>query len=148
MTGTLTIVIGLCGSGKSWLLKRLAKTHPKARIFDEGVADRGKWQKRGIIKRKTIARCLRRGQDVFASDLWCGYAPSRKIVLKHLRQLVPNLCIVWLYFENNIRAANNNCRLRKNKRDAKGHIKINRKWHKRLTVPRDAIVLKIHTLGT
>jgi hypothetical protein len=147
MTGTLTIIIGLCGSGKTWLLNKLHKAHPKAKIFDEGLSDCGYWKKRGIERREKVARYLTRGYDVYAADLWCGWKPRRKAVLWHIRKFVPDLKVVWLYFKTNLRAANANCRLReKGRRDPKGHIRINNRWAKRLTAPKDAIIMEIYRL--
>jgi hypothetical protein len=145
MSGTLTIVIGLCGAGKSWFLNKMRQTHPTAAFFDEGLSDRGK---SGVARRKAVAAKLKRGGDVFVGDLWCGWAPRRKAVLKHLKQLVPNLKVVWFFYENTPRKANQNCRKRnRGRRDPAGHITINRRWSKRLTKPKGAIVLQIHMIG-
>jgi hypothetical protein len=144
MVGTLTIVIGLCGSGKSWFLNTMQKSHPVAKFFDEGLSDRGQ---SGIDRRKKVAIALKNGFDVYVGDLWCGWSARRRVVVKHLKQLVPKLRIVWFYYENSLCKANNNCRKRRNKRDAKGHVAINQRWSSRLTAPRGAIVMKIHQLG-
>lgn len=141
--GTLTIIVGLCGSGKTWLLDKLHKENPTSFKFDEGLSDCGYWKKQGIKRREEVAKKLLRGYNVYVADLWCGYKPRRRAVLWHLKKLVPGLRVVWLYYENNIRKANYNCRNR-TKGDPNGHIKINSKWYKYLTPPKDAIIIKIY----
>jgi hypothetical protein len=140
VAGTLTIISGLCGSGKSWLLNHLHKQHPKSVAFDEQLSDRGK---PGISRREQVARALNSGKDVFIADLWAGWPPRRRTILRHLRKLVPNLRIVWLVYENDIRKANRNCRARPD-RDPRGHMKINRKWAPLLEPPKNAVILRIY----
>jgi hypothetical protein len=139
-TGTLSVVVGLCGAGKTWLLLRLSKASRKSALFDEGLTDRGK---KGAARRQEIAECLLAGYDVFAADLWLGYEPKRKAVAAHLRKLVPDIRILWYFYEVNLPAANANCRLRRD--DPEGHIEINKGWAPYMTAPADAIILRIHT---
>jgi hypothetical protein len=143
MAGTLTIVVGLCGAGKSWLVDHLARADLGARVVDEGCSDDGK---RGATRRESVAWHLNLGRNVYVADLWCGWAPRRKRVVAHLRRLVPGLRVVWFYYALGLAAANSNCKLRRNKGDAAGHIRINMRWHARLTAPRDAIVLRTYRL--
>ena len=121
----------------------MQKAHPKSKTFDEHLTNPDKL---GDATRKQIVKLLKNGIDVYASDLWCGWTPSRKKVVKYFRRQIPKLRIMWLYYENSLSLANNNCKKRRNKGDAKGHIKINRQWSKHLTPPKNAVIMKIHKL--
>ena len=142
MSGTLTVIIGLCGSGKSWLLNKLHQAHPGSMAFDEQMSDHGK---PGIKRRKEIAKALKAGNDCFVADLFVGKAAKRRTVVRHLRKLVKGLRIVWMFYEVNLKRCNDNCGLRK-KGDPKGHRRINRKWAPLLEAPKQAIMLKTFKL--
>ena len=143
MNGTLTIITGLCGSGKSWLLNSLHTAHTGSMAFDEQMSDYGKSGKK---RRKEIAKALKAGHDCFVADLFIGKAARRKTVMREMRKLVRGLRVVWMWYEVNLKRCNKNCEFRKN-RDPKGHKKINRKWAPLLSQPKNAIVLKTHKLN-
>jgi len=142
--GTLTVVVGLCGSGKTWLLERVGQACPDVSTFDEGFSDRGP---HGTARRRAVADVILSGRHVVVADLWCGYRPRRRQVLQNLRRMVPDVFVQWLWYENDLSTANHNCRLRTNKADAEGHVAINDRWSPHLTMPKGAVVFPIHAVG-
>lgn len=61
--------------------------------------------------------------------------------------MAPSANIVWVAFENDLMTANDNCRHRKNKGDAEGHIKLNNLVSPQYTIPVGVTPLAIYRLS-
>ena len=140
--GTVTFVLGLAGSGKSWLVSRLKVD----RAFEEGFDAP---ESREQFHAELLAR-LRAGQHCTVSEV-AFLAPARRdeYVSRLTHDLNGNVRINWVCFDNNLAAADYNCRERANKLDDPGglrHMAINQLATRQYVIPEGAIVLK--TYGT
>ncbi len=148
----LTIVVGLAGSGKSWFIKNRVRADWSC---DEGfmAARQHTRNHRELVKR------LRRGEHCCISELQLLNRYVQEGYQARLFREVEYLRIRWIFFENNLAAANHNCRVRRNKPGdpgGKGHIRLNRGHSPYYFVPKKMVdyfheweeteVLKIHRL--
>ena len=77
---------------------------------------------------RELVRPLRRGESCVVSELQMLSRYVRAGYIVRLTRAAPSARVRWVFFENNLSAANRNCRLRKNKPgdpDGSGHVKIN-----------------------
>jgi len=128
---TLTIILGLCGSGKSHLIKLIASEIR----FDEGFLN-------CKADHEWLFRALKRGEDCAVIEICYCVESYRKQFLAELAHRVKKVHVRWLCFENDIRRANANCRLRPT-RNPKSHMRINRRVRKEYTYPEGATILKV-----
>jgi alpha-D-ribose 1-methylphosphonate 5-triphosphate synthase subunit PhnL len=128
---TLTIILGLCGSGKSHFAKMLTCKVQ----FDEGFLN-------CQADHEWLFRALNHGEDCSIIEIcYCSVA-YRRIFLKELSERVKKVSVSWLCFENDIKAANRNCRRRPD-RNPKSHFRINRRLRKEYIYPEGAVMLKV-----
>jgi len=129
----VTFIIGLCGSGKTTLAKKLSKENTHARLY---MADtHGKYYYRDM--RLTLLA----GTDCIVEDI-CQSVEYYRRKMRGLLATVPGIVVKWIAFENDVRSANWNCAMR-GKRDPKAHCKINRRLRWRYTIPNGSEVLPI-----
>jgi hypothetical protein len=76
----------------------------------------------------------------------CAHAENRAALETSVRQRVPDAVIAWLFFENNVEKANQNCRRDPTRRDVSGNIAQNNAWSKAYDIPAAAEVLPIYEL--
>jgi hypothetical protein len=138
---SLTIVIGLCGSGKTWLADMILAPVK----IDEGF--RGKAE-----KQKAVIAALQRGQDVVIVEAEYCREPARRQedgapdgIEALVAGYVPGAVVTWMCVENDLHRANKNCWERTNKGDPQGHVNINKTLSPTYTYPPGAVVLRMWT---
>jgi hypothetical protein len=117
---TVTFIIGLCGSGKSWLLDQLKYEYPEAVTFESLIGNRTE----GFL-----LQCLREGKDCIVEEITFCHPVARDKIVRFLSQ-VPGVKIIWMAFDNDLESANWNVKNRTNKGDPEGHLCINQRVHK------------------
>jgi hypothetical protein len=128
----ITLIIGLCGSGKTVLANQLRRK-TGARIFESPC------------KRKTfpeILECLGRGEDCIVEEISLCFLPTREKIAQPLSG-VNDLQVEWICFENDIESANWNVEHRTNKGDPEGHKGVNARVHPHYTYPTGAEIKPI-----
>jgi hypothetical protein len=132
---TVTFILGLCGSGKTWLADHLIIAD---KIFDEGFFD-----DRG--QHADLIASLRGGQDCVVIEITYCCERARTLIVNEVRTAVPDVKINWLCIENDLSKANKNCRKRTNKNDPGGstHVEINGRLSPTYTYPPGAVILKM-----
>jgi hypothetical protein len=112
-----TFVLGLCGSGKSYVADQI-----KADIkFHEGFwAEKRRWHNIAAV-RATLAD----GGDVVVTVIAFCTQRGRLAVLQALAG-IPDLTVRWIWTENNLEKANENCQRRKGYGNAARQSEINR----------------------
>jgi len=132
----VTFLLGLAGSGKSYLAEKL-KRDTGAEIF-EGTESRENYEMLPAMVQR-----LKGGNDCVVEEIAYCLPQHRERVVAYLTTNVPNIEIKWICFENNIESANWNVQHRKNKGDIAGHLQINQKWHNLYQYPDGAAVTQI-----
>jgi hypothetical protein len=131
---TVTFILGLCGSGKSWLADRIVA----AGKFDEGFF--GDCAKYDVLVEK-----LSRGNDCVVVEIEYCRQEHRQEIVSQVSRAVPGVNINWLCIENDLFKANKNCRERSNKGDPEAHIAINERLSQSYTYPDDGVIFKTWT---
>jgi hypothetical protein len=111
---TVTFILGLCGSGKTWLADRIIA----GAKFDEGFLNENP-------QHEALVAALRSGKDCIGIEIGYCHAGPRKQIVSEVTKAVPDVGINWLCIENDLYRANKNCRERTNKGDPEGHVNIN-----------------------
>jgi hypothetical protein len=140
--GTVVFVVGLAGSGKSHYIERLRPDW----ACDEGFMAAGLHE----ANHRKLVRMLRMGKLCAVAELQLLNRYVRPGYAQRLKRNVPSARVRWVFFENNLSAANRNCRLRKNKpmdRGGKAHIRLNEARSPYYYVPPGAKTIRIHRLG-
>jgi hypothetical protein len=133
---TVTFILGLCGSGKTWLAQTLL-TETEAEWFDEPI---------GENKEPAIVQCLRDGRDCIVEELFYCLEQYRSPMLDRL-QGIPGLEIKFVCFENDLDSANWNVSRRTNKGEIQKHLDLNRRVSPLYTFPANCKRLAIHRIG-
>lgn len=129
---TLTLILGLCGSGKSHLARQIVA----GAVFDEGFL-KSKEQHAKLIA------TLNSGRDAVVVEIgYCGQSNRIDLLEELAVSCIQDVALKWLAFENDIRAANRNCRLRPSRNPA-AHMRINRRLRKAYTYPDGATIFKV-----
>jgi hypothetical protein len=133
---TVTFVLGLCGSGKSWLAENL-RNETGAEWFDEPI---------GRNTESDIVQCLQDGRDCVVEELFycCEYYRSQ--MLARLRGIA-NPEIRFVCFDNALESANRNVERRTNKGEIQKHLELNRRVSPFYTFPADCERRAIHRIG-
>jgi hypothetical protein len=132
---TLTVILGLCGSGKSELIKRL-KVDVR---FDEGFD----WNLHGEHER--LISALKSGQSCAVIEVGYCLKTRRDAFVARIRQAAPEVTIEWKCFANDLVQANLNCLNRRDGRDVKELLRINADLTAVYTYPEDAEILPVWT---
>lgn len=143
--GMLILIQGLAGSGKSHLIKLLRYDF----LIEENFAASDESERRNIADLASNLRCGRR--CIISERKYRSNAERHTFIEKVLRAVEPSPkpAISIICFENDLNAANHNCKFRTNKPDdqfGSGHIEQNNKDTQNYEIPDDAIVVKIHRI--
>lgn len=143
--GTLVLVQGFAGSGKSHLIALLKRDF----LIEENFAATNESEARNI---DDLARELRAGRHCIVSERKYRSNSEREEFLKRVMDSIhpsPAPAITVICFEKDIDSANHNCKARTNKlndKDGVGHIQQNITDAETYDIPNDAIVIKIHRI--
>jgi hypothetical protein len=132
----ITFILGLSGSGKTYLSERL-KAETGAKVFTNLLADDN-----GL---SALIESLRDGKDCIVDEVRFCLPAYREQVLQSLSRIA-NLDMRWICYENDLQTANWNVIHRTNKADAEGHLDINLRLHPHYTYPADAEIIPIQRI--
>src|SRR5262249_53890118 len=128
----ITFLLGLCGSGKTWLADRLvAETGAE---FFEGVHCKQQWP--------AVRDRLLSGVDCVVEEIHGCEARYRETLVRSAVSDIPDLVVEWVCFENDVESANWNVDRRPIK-DAGDHRQINESLTQVYSCPDHARTLKI-----
>jgi len=140
--GTLTIIMGLCGSGKSHLLAELISKSPMgAYVKDEGLLT-----EHFEDNYKYLLDSLKNRINSFVAGGEFCFKNNQEILISRLKKDIPDLKIEYYAFENDLEKANNNVKKRTNKSDVKGHMQINAKLSNDYYIPKGSNIVPIFTI--
>ena len=132
----ITFILGLCGSGKTYLSERLKK-ETGAEVFTNLLADES-----GLI---ALIESLRNGKDCIVDEVRFCLPTYREQILQSLSQIT-SLDMRWICYENDLETANWNVIHRTNKGDPEGHLDINLRLHPHYTYPANAEIVPIQRI--
>jgi hypothetical protein len=132
----ITFILGLSGSGKTYLSERLKK-ETGAEIFTNLLADDS-----GLT---ALVESLQDGKDCIVDEVRFCLPAYRAQILQSLSQIT-GLDMRWICYENDLETANWNVIHRTNKGDPEGHLDINLRLHPHYTYPADAEIIPIQRI--
>jgi hypothetical protein len=132
----ITFILGLSGSGKTYLSERLKK-ETGADIFTNLLADDS-----GLA---ALIESLRNGKDCIVDEVRFCLPAYREQILQSLLQIT-DLDMRWICYENDLETANWNVIHRTNKGDPEGHLDINLRLHPHYTYPANAEIVPIQRI--
>jgi hypothetical protein len=132
----LTFILGLSGSGKTYLSERL-KRETGAEVFTNLLADES-----GLA---ALIAFLRAGKDCIVDEVRFCLPAYREQILQSLSQIT-SLDMRWICYENDLETANWNVIHRTNKGDPEGHLDINLRLHPHYTYPANAEIVPIQRI--
>jgi hypothetical protein len=133
---TVTFVLGLCGSGKSYLVDAMT-----------GVE---KFQESFFDHKDEFLAAVQAGADCVVSELAFLRAKPREEILREILAIAPDAKIKWVCFENDLEQANRNCRReRKDKLPGseEDHVAINYAHRPHYTYPEGAEIIPVRRPG-
>jgi len=132
----ITFILGLSGSGKTYLSERLKK-ETGAEVFTNLLADDS-----GLT---ALIESLRDGKDCIVDEVRFCLPAYRQQILQSLSQIT-SLDMRWVCYENDLETANWNVIHRTNKGDPEGHLDINLRLHAHYTYPANAEIVPIQRI--
>ena len=132
----LTFILGLSGSGKTYLSERLKK-ETGAEVFTNLLADES-----GLT---SLIAFLRDGKDCIVDEVRFCLPAYREQILQSLSQIT-SLDMRWICYENDLETANWNVIHRTNKGDPEGHLDLNLRLHAHYTYPANAEIVPIQRI--
>ena len=132
----LTFILGLSGSGKTYLSERLKK-ETGAEVFTNLLADEN-----GLT---SLIAFLRDGKDCIVDEVRFCLPAYREQILQSLSQIT-GLDMRWICYENDLETANWNVIHRTNKGDPEGHLDLNLRLHAHYTYPANAEIVPIQRI--
>jgi hypothetical protein len=132
----ITFILGLSGSGKTYLSERLKK-ETGAEVFTNLLADES-----GLT---ALIESLREGKDCIVDEVRFCLPAYREQILQSLSQIT-SLDMRWICYENDLETANWNVIHRTNKADPEGHLNINLRLHPHYTYPANAKIVPIQRI--
>jgi hypothetical protein len=132
----LTFILGLSGSGKTYLAEQLKK-QTGAEVFENLLSDASNL---GVL-----LECLRNGKDCIVDEVRFCLPTYRHEILQSLSKIT-DLKIDWICYENDLESANWNVIHRENKGDPEGHLEINLRLHAQYEYPPDAEIIPIRRI--
>ena len=132
----LTFILGLSGSGKTYLSERLKK-ETGAEVFTNLLADES-----GLT---SLIAFLRNGKDCIVDEVRFCLPAYREQILQSLSQIT-SLDMRWICYENDLETANWNVIHRTNKGDPEGHLDLNLRLHPHYTYPANAEIVPIQRI--
>ena len=136
----ITFIIGLCGSGKTYLSDQLSMA-TGVEVFESLVEK----QDTDIPK---LLQCLRDGQDCVVEEISFCTADTRGLMMRQISQHVPECEVEWMCYENDLESANWNVTHRINKGEIERHIEINGRVHQSYSYPDGCTLLPITRIPT
>ena len=133
---TVTFILGLCGAGKSHLVKRMTDVH----VIDE----------RFFARKNELFAAIGAGKHCVITEIAFCLEDEREKIVGELSAFAPNIETKWVCFENDLAKANSNCRTgRKDKEPGSEelHVAINESYSPHYTYPSGAEILPIWTPG-
>ncbi len=131
--GDLIVILGLCGSGKSQLIKRL---NVDVR-FDEGFD----WNLNG--EHEQLISAIKAGHSCAVVEVAYCAKSQRDAFVARVRTAIPNVVIQWKCFANDLKQANQNCVERRDGRDVSALCSINAALAAVYTYPEGAEILPV-----
>jgi len=131
----VTILIGLCGSGKSYTADEICR-HTGALFFDEPI---------GRKSEAEIAQRLREGRDCVVEEAFYCIRNHRDGFLAVLSS-VPDVEIRFVVFADDIESANWNVQRRTNKARVPEHMAINAHLKAHFSFPDACEIRSIHRI--
>lgn len=125
---TITVVTGLAGSGKSYFARSL----PADLLMDDDFFDR----------QSDFMAALREDRNCVIVEAAFMFPKNRDLLAQWLGTNVPNAQVEWIFFENDLAAANANCERRRDK-DPAGHIDQNNRNSTLYVIPDGSRVERI-----
>ena len=132
----LTFILGLSGSGKTYLSERLKK-ETGAEVFTNLLADENSLT--------SLIAFLRDGKDCIVDEVRFCLPAYREQILQSLSQIT-SLDMRWICYENDLETANWNVIHRTNKGDPEGHLDLNLRLHPHYTYPANAEIVPIQRI--
>jgi deoxyadenosine/deoxycytidine kinase len=132
----VTFIIGLSGSGKTYLSEHLKK-ETDAAVFTNLLADDSSLN--------ALMESLRAGKDCIIDEVRFCLPAYREQILRSLSQIA-NLDMRWICYENDLETANWNVIHRTNKGDPEGHLDLNLRLHPHYTYPVNAEIVPIQRI--
>jgi hypothetical protein len=132
----ITFILGLSGSGKTYLSERLKK-ETGAEVFTNLLVDHS-----GLT---ALIESLRNGKDCIVDEVRFCLPAYREQILQSLSQIT-DLDMRWICYENDLETANWNVIHRTNKGDPEGHLDINLRLHPHYTYPANAEIVPIQRI--
>jgi deoxyadenosine/deoxycytidine kinase len=132
----LTFILGLSGSGKTYLSERLKK-ETGAEVFTNLLADESSLT--------SLIAFLRDGKDCIVDEVRFCLPAYREQILQSLSQIT-SLDMRWICYENDLETANWNVIHRTNKGDPEGHLDLNLRLHPHYTYPANAEIVPIQRI--
>jgi hypothetical protein len=113
---TLTAILGLCGSGKSYRAKHMDGVE----VFGESL----------YAKLPELYAALNGGKDSVVTEIQLVQAHKRAEFVRLLDAHAPGTKVVWVPIENEVEKANRNCRRPERKAekpnyDPEAHVRMN-----------------------
>lgn len=134
----VTLVIGLCGSGKTYLSEQLAQ-QTGAELFESLVEQQ-------VVEVPRLLESLKAGKNCVVEEISFCTPEGREWIMRRIRNEVPDIQVEWNCYENDLDAANHNVRQRKNKGEPHRHIEINERVSSQYTYPEGCTLVKIFRL--
>ena len=132
----ITFILGLSGSGKTYLSERLRK-ETGAEVFTNLLADDSSLT--------ALIESLRDGKDCIVDEVRFCLPAYRQQILQSLSQIT-SLDMRWICYANDLETANWNVIHRTNKGDPEGHLDINLRLHPHYTYPANAEIVPIQRI--
>jgi predicted kinase len=132
----VTFILGLSGSGKTYLSERL-KRETGSEVFTDLLSDDSCLA--------SLIECLRNGRNCIVDEVRFCLPAYRKQIVQSLAQIT-DLEIHWICYENDLDTANWNVIHRTNKGDPEGHLDINLRLHPHYTYPAHAEIIPIQRI--
>ena len=132
----ITFILGLSGSGKTYLSERLKK-ETGAEVFTNLLVDDS-----GLT---ALIESLRNGKDCIVDEVRFCLPAYREQILQSLSQIT-DLDMRWICYENDLETANWNVIHRTNKGDPEGHLDLNLRLHPHYTYPANAEIVPIERI--
>lgn len=133
------IIVGLCGCGKSHMAQDLETREGYVCLDEEfegnrfaadtGVLSRGKFD--------TLVRLLKEAKDCAYTDAMLMDARNRQQFDPWLKELQArkDVTVEWVFFDNDLAAANHNCLNDPKRKDGPGAVANNNRWNPLYTIP-------------
>jgi hypothetical protein len=132
----VTFILGLSGSGKSYLAHRL-QSETGAELFENLLSDDSSLP--------ALIENLKAGKDCIVDEVRFCLPTYRVGVVQHLSQIT-DLETEWICYENDLESANWNVMHRTDKGDPEGHLDLNLRLHPHYEYPSGAQIIPIQRI--